>query len=251
MRMIGVRVNLFTESRVFWSGAYPEPIVGRTHRDGRAPSAYTSLRADQRRNERTVHDVWRIEISAAGDLAYEFSNSTLTYSMADTNEQVTVRGSVLRAWKKEGGEWKVAAMFQMPHNRAPTPRATSPASAAEAQVRAVRADYFPAYYRGDTAALDRMEAEDFTVISPSGRISTVDGRYATIQRQVDAGTWFPAGSRLSDEDLTFRVHGDVVVVHGTAATGTPTDRRQITFTEVWAHRDGAWQFSHIHYHRRQ
>ena len=43
-------------------------------------------------------------------MAYEFSNSELSYKLKD-GRQESVPVSILRVWRKEGTEWKVAAWF--------------------------------------------------------------------------------------------------------------------------------------------
>jgi len=54
----------------------------------------------------------RIEVAKSGDLAYEYSNGELSYESGGK----TLRGptSILRVWKKEDGQWKVAAHFVRP-----------------------------------------------------------------------------------------------------------------------------------------
>jgi ketosteroid isomerase-like protein len=231
------------EVPIIWTGAYPEPIVGRVFQNGQPASSYASLRSNQRRDERTGFDVVRIGVSRAGDLAYDFSNHTLTFTQADTGERVTSRGSILRVWTKEDGQWKVAALFQMPHNRAPSVRLAD----AEAMVRAARAEYFPAYFRGDAIALERLEADDFVVIGPTGRIGTTEDRYARIRRAVENGTWSVDGAGLEEENLSFRISGNAVVVHGTALAGPSGARQKIAFTEIWSQEGGTWQLRHIQY----
>ena len=52
----------------------------------------------------------RIEIAKSGDLAYEFSNSDVRFDLKSGQEEITIPASVLRVWKKDGGQWKIAAM---------------------------------------------------------------------------------------------------------------------------------------------
>ena len=61
--------------------------------------------------------IWpvRIEIAQSGDLAYEFSNSDLIFDLKSGGRDVTT-SSVLRVWKKEEGQWKIAALFARPHD---------------------------------------------------------------------------------------------------------------------------------------
>jgi hypothetical protein len=47
-----------------------------------------------------------IVVAKSGDLAYEFSNSELSVNP--------------RVWRKEAGQWKIAAQFAGPHYQEPT-----------------------------------------------------------------------------------------------------------------------------------
>jgi ketosteroid isomerase-like protein len=77
---------------------------------------FNETEIQQRRNQKSELQVIRIEVAAAGDMAYEFSNFTLSWDIADTKEHVKFTGSALRVWKKVDAKWQVAAVFQRPHD---------------------------------------------------------------------------------------------------------------------------------------
>jgi ketosteroid isomerase-like protein len=56
----------------------------------------------------------RIEVAKSGDLAYEYSDARLGFEMKD-GRKVEIPTSILRVWRKEGGQWKVAAQFGVRH----------------------------------------------------------------------------------------------------------------------------------------
>ena len=58
---------------------------------------------------------------ARGDLAYEFSNSELLFDLQNGEREAASPSSVLRVWKKDGGQWKIAAMFACPHYQEAAP----------------------------------------------------------------------------------------------------------------------------------
>ena len=58
--------------------------------------------------------VVRVEVSKSGDLAYEFSNSEVSFDLKDGNKE-SFPNSLLRVWRKEAGQWKIAAQFARPH----------------------------------------------------------------------------------------------------------------------------------------
>jgi len=47
-------------------------------------------------------------------MAYEYGDRVLNVEMKD-GRKVSFPSSVLRVWKKEGGQWKVAAHFSHTH----------------------------------------------------------------------------------------------------------------------------------------
>jgi hypothetical protein len=101
----------FTKDSVRWSGAYKKPVVGNEKPEEVPGTGQVSSRTAG--STRTKTTPVRIEIAKAGDMAYEFSNAELSYESGGK----TFRGptSILRVWKKEGGQWKVAAHFARPH----------------------------------------------------------------------------------------------------------------------------------------
>ncbi|HEV8241577.1 MAG TPA: nuclear transport factor 2 family protein [Thermoanaerobaculia bacterium] len=97
----------------------------------------------------------------------------------------------------------------------------------------------------DAAALDRLYAEDFIGIGPSGTVRT--------KAQVIAD--FTSGSlrfqSITTDDVQWRVYGDTAVETGRStmvgqdkAKAVPRDNR---FTRVWVKRHGRWQLVANHY----
>jgi ketosteroid isomerase-like protein len=104
----------YTEDTVFWSGAYHRPLEGRKHmeavRKGRRA-------ASKRTNERRTRDVKKLVMAQSSDLAYEYSDYTLEFDEPD-GRRFHVKGSYVRVWRKEDGQWKVALWFGQPHEDA-------------------------------------------------------------------------------------------------------------------------------------
>jgi ketosteroid isomerase-like protein len=100
----------YTNDRVFWSGAYRNPVVGTQTSAATHPGEM-----EQRKNQRNSTRVQRIEVAASADMAWEFSFATVEYDMeAPKPEHVKFETGLLRVWKKEAGQWKVAAAFIRP-----------------------------------------------------------------------------------------------------------------------------------------
>jgi ketosteroid isomerase-like protein len=97
----------------------------------------------------------------------------------------------------------------------------------------------------DAATLDRLYAEDFIGIGPSGTVRT--------KAQVIAD--FTSGSlrfqSITADDVKWRVYGDTAVETGRSTMNgqdrgktVPRDNR---FTRVWVMRQGRWQLVANHY----
>jgi ketosteroid isomerase-like protein len=97
----------------------------------------------------------------------------------------------------------------------------------------------------DMAALDRLYAEDFIGIGPSGTVRT--------KAQVIAD--FTSGSlrfqSITTEDVQWRVYGDTAVETGRSTMngqdGGKTVPPRNRFTRVWVKRQGRWQLVANHY----
>jgi ketosteroid isomerase-like protein len=96
----------FSEEVVFVSGAFPEPLPGLAAR--RAASADL-----QRRNVARTATLERLEVAAAGDLAYACGTHRLE---GDTPEGArrTVDGAYPEVWRQHAGEWRIEATGSHP-----------------------------------------------------------------------------------------------------------------------------------------
>jgi hypothetical protein len=112
----GQTQGMGTKDRIFWSGALKRPVIGSEQGEEVPSDRGVSARVpgSQRNNTKPV----RIEIARSGDLAYEFSNSTLSFDLKSGSKE-SFPTSLLRVWKKEDGQWKIAAMFARPHYQDP------------------------------------------------------------------------------------------------------------------------------------
>jgi hypothetical protein len=117
-----------TDDVIVWSGDFKRPTVGSEERDPLAadlrPSSARVQGAPSERvpkSRRRVTTPVRIEVAKSGDLAYEFSNSELQFDLENGDREMALPASVLRVWKKDGGQWKLAAMFARPHDQRAAP----------------------------------------------------------------------------------------------------------------------------------
>ena len=98
---------------------------------------------------------------------------------------------------------------------------------------------------GDTAALARLYADDFVMITSAGQLRTK----ADQLRDIGAGTVAHQGP--SERILKMTVEGDMAVVQsesgaGTLVTAGRPDTRMRRYTRVYVHRGGRWQLLATH-----
>jgi hypothetical protein len=100
----------WTDERIAWSGAEKRPGVG-----SKRGEAFPEAQLDKRKNSKGSLSVQRLEVSASGDMAWEFSYGKLEYDLDVTPpKHVSFEQGILRVWKKENGQWKIAASFTRP-----------------------------------------------------------------------------------------------------------------------------------------
>jgi hypothetical protein len=117
-----------TDDQIYWTGPFQRPTVGsqkpeplprdQQPSNPRGPGAPSERVPGARRRVTTPV---RIEIATSRDLAYEFSNSEVVFDLKNGQQEAGTPASVLRVWKKDAGQWKIAAMFARPHYREGAP----------------------------------------------------------------------------------------------------------------------------------
>lgn len=130
----------------------------------------------------------------------------------------------------------------------PTPAATaSPASTenVEQALRKLVSERDQAIQKADTAAIDRIYADDYIATSATGLVRTK----AQVMEDLKSGAI--KLESISSDDIEVRVHGDTAIVTG-RMTSKGTDRgREISgqrrFTQVYMKKNGRWQIVAFHY----
>ena len=123
------------------------------------------------------------------------------------------------------------------------PRAAE--SDVEAQLRAVDAQRNDALRAGDTAALSRLYADDFVMITSTGDLRSKSDQL----RDIGSGRVQHQGP--DERVLHVTVEGDVAVLQGESDAGTlvtagRADARMRRYTRVYVRRSGRWQLLATH-----
>lgn len=112
---------------------------------------------------------------------------------------------------------------------------------------AARARWVRAYFDGDVATLDSLEASGFSSTCRLGtqvKKTQLEGIAAAVRE----GCWFPDGSTGEDVERHVHMLGDVALIHGvihTAALGHLPP--SVACTEVWQRVDSAWLALRMHF----
>jgi ketosteroid isomerase-like protein len=101
--------------------------------------------------------------------------------------------------------------------------------------------------RGDTAAIDRIYADDYVATSASGLVRT------KAQVIEDFKTGALKIESITSDEINVRVHGDTAIVTGRMTTKGLDRGRDVSgqnrFTQVYLRRNGRWQITAFHYSR--
>lgn len=94
----------YTDDAFFFSGAYARPIIGSQARKTAPPP-----RHGEHKNFKATDTIQKLQIAKSGDLAYAYGSSLVSFEGSAPFE-----AAFLRVYRKEGGKWKIAAMFARP-----------------------------------------------------------------------------------------------------------------------------------------
>jgi len=101
----------YTEDSVDWTGRYKRPVVGKELGE-QFPDSDLAKRRNATYTNRKIE---RLEVSASGDMAWEFSIVHADYDVDETPKRhKSFDTGQLRVWRNEKGAWKVAARFSRP-----------------------------------------------------------------------------------------------------------------------------------------
>ena len=104
----------YTENRIFVSGLYPRPIIGKRNEEEEKISVGAR---ETRKNLKRKTEIIRLVVSEGKDMAYEFGKGAMSWDDKD-GKRTGFEGSHLRVWRKIKGEWLVEAHFSRPNEPA-------------------------------------------------------------------------------------------------------------------------------------
>ena len=102
----------YTDNRIFVSGAYPMPIIGK-QMSAENQQAENRMKTE-RLNFKGINRIERLVIAQGGDMAYEFGYADLSWDTPD-KKHTAFESTYLRVWRKLQDEWKVDVFFARPN----------------------------------------------------------------------------------------------------------------------------------------
>lgn len=115
---------------------------------------------------------------------------------------------------------------------------------AEQEVRSLERQWLDAYEQRDTAAMDKIVANDWMITYPDGGTQTKEQIMRFIKSPRRPGM---AAPKFFSEDVQARVYGDTVVLTGRLVTqwpgadGKAGNKEESRYTDTYLKRDGNWQ----------
>ena len=146
----------------------------------------------------------------------------------------------LADYKEKGGKTDSAA--KPAENRPATRSSTSSgAGNVEADLLKLEREWLDAYMKRDVAALERIEADDFSITYSTGEVITKAQELAKLKSNAAADPAF----RLSTEEAKTRLYGDTAVLTGVLIQQWTDNGKEmavrVRYTDVWVKRNGRWQ----------
>ncbi len=142
---------------------------------------------------------------------------------------------------KPGGGKPNSAAKPAENKPAASSSTSSGASNVEADLLKLEREWLDAYMKRDVAALERIEADDFSITYSTGDSRTKAQELAHLKSNSDGEGTF----KLSTEDTKVRVYGDTTVLTGTLIQQRVDNGKEINlrvrYTNVWVKRNGRWQ----------
>jgi hypothetical protein len=98
--------------------------------------------------------------------------------------------------------------------------------------------------------MDRLETEDFVVVSENG-FQKKKQQLVGIEAAVKANTWRRKGMTKVDEDMNFRHYDNVAVLSLRGWNRLPDQRNEpkekFAITEVWVRSNQDWRVAQLHF----
>jgi ketosteroid isomerase-like protein len=117
-----------------------------------------------------------------------------------------------------------------------------PSDSVESQLLKLEREWLDAYLNRDVAAMERIEADEFTITHGNGQVLSKAQEIANLK---SAGPKDPAEA-FSTEEVKVRIYGDAAVLTGIVVMKNARGTQRSRYTDVYIKRDGRWQVAASH-----
>lgn len=115
--------------------------------------------------------------------------------------------------------------------------AQSPETGLRADLEGLHAKWMKAYYGGDTATMDQLEADNLVLVMPTGFIWVKSGPRTEKQLAFDPQT------ECTLTDVSVRQFGDTAILTGLLRTKSAKENSQEGTTVVFVRNSGKWKIA--------
>jgi ketosteroid isomerase-like protein len=110
---------------------------------------------------------------------------------------------------------------------------------AEQEVQKLERQWLDAYEKHDSAAMDKIVANDWMGTFPDGRVQTKESVMKLVKSPRPPEMPSP---KFYTEEVKARAYGDTVILTGRIITEWPGGNKQTArYTDTWVKRNGSWQ----------
>lgn len=116
-------------------------------------------------------------------------------------------------------------------------------------IKKAREHWYQAYFEGNTETLQKIEAADFYVQSPKGKLER-NKRYESIKQAIQSGKWFQSNVSKEEDALRYLLNDGKAKVSGHGRTMANGDEvADVLFEEKWVKSKQGWQVEALHLHQ--
>ena len=116
----------------------------------------------------------------------------------------------------------------------------------EDTIRDLEHQWITAFFKGDVATVDQLEAPDYTVADETGQETKAEQLKGIRDRKSPDMT-----ASYTPEHQQFRFFGPTALVTGVYAVkggeGNPNETTRLQITELWVNQGGKWKVEHVQY----
>jgi len=229
-------LSLWDEGFAGWPRTESEPI----HKD-RIREDLKQVRDDSIFNRKVLdYKMEPLSVREYGDnIVITLYRATIHSTDSNGKDEQTRRARLTHTWMKTDQRWQIIGGMSAEDTRRPQQPAPSPSSNLKEEIARIDDERREAYLHNDAATLDRILADDVTMITGMGG---EDDKHSIL---ADVGSHDLVYERLSYSKREIRLYGDTAIVTSHAdIIGNYKGKRlsgKLLVTRVYTKENGSWR----------